>query len=287
MTTFFVLHEGCDANVLDRVAALTGAASDRGVECVVLDSLACDYSALPRPVTGDMLYNCARGSERLETLLLDDNVATFYMRNPSVVYDVRDSTILSIVHERNGLTAPKTIHRLTSDRDLLARYVEFLGGFPIVLKAAGGTRGSGTMIVDTMPSLLSIADYLVTLGREFILRQYIPAAEIVRCTVLGSRVIATNTKPVPASDFRSNIRGGEIRAATCSHATHTLAVDAARTCNLEFAGVDILIAKDGQPFLLETNSPCDFITSQRALGIAIAERMVDHLIAKATSRPTR
>ena len=279
---FFVLHEGLRGTVAERVAALGKAAEARNIGFLSLDSLETDYSAIPPLFPGDMLFNCGRGSARLETLLISPAVTTFYVINPDVIYDVSDSTLLTIHHDKLGLPSPKTVHRLSADRALLSRYMDYLGGFPVVIKMVGGTLGIGTILVDSMPSLLSIADYIVTQGRDFILRQYIPAREIARLIVLGTEVIVANRKFIAHNDFRSSARDREI--ASYDPSIEHIAIQAARSCNQEFAGVDILITPKGEPYLLETNSPCDFWTAELQTGVPIAQRMVDYLIQKASLR---
>ena len=139
----------------------------------------------------------ARGAETLMSLLLNDCATTFYRRNPELNLITSSTTEWSIVHDKKGLNAPRTIFSLTADRALLKRYVEYLGGFPIVLKVVGGTRGIGTIKAESWHGLLSMADYLVGIGARFILRQFIDAEFGVRAMVIGNDV---------KHDFRRKIK---------------------------------------------------------------------------------
>lgn len=205
-----LLHQGFYEGVQTRLDLLRTAAEKRGIACTVLDSLTCDYTALPTLGAGDLLYNCARGSQVLESLLLNDKVTTFYIRNPDYTL-LTSMTTLSMVHDKAGLPAPKTIYSLTADRTLLRRYVEVLGGFPLILKAEGGTRGIGTIKIESWQNLISTADHLVATHQKFILRQFIHAPFGVRVMALGNRVVVARKFLFPADDFRNAALLSDIR----------------------------------------------------------------------------
>ncbi|WP_293370976.1 hypothetical protein [Nevskia sp.] len=257
--TFYVLHEGFYDGVAQRLELLEAACKSRNVSFVPLDSLKCDYANLPRLGTSDLLYNCARGSQVLESLLLNDEVTTFYIRNPD--YTLITSTLTwSLVHEKAGLPAPKTVYALTADRNMLRRYVEYLDGFPIVLKAEGGTRGIGTIKIDSWQGLVSLADHLMTSGQKFVMRQFIDAPYGVRAMVLGHRVVAALKFLFPPDDFRNAALLSDVRYEQTSLSTEheALCVRAAQLANLEMGGVDLLFDYDGRAYLLEINLPTGF-----------------------------
>lgn len=277
---FYALHEGFYEGVDRRLQVLRRACDLRGIEFHALDSLCVDYSDLPHLGLGDLLYNCARGSQVLESLLINERVTTFYIRNPAYV-SLASMTTLGIVHERAGLPAPKTIYALTADRSLLKRYVEYLGGFPLILKVEGGTRGIGVIKVDSWPGLISLADHLVTSGQRFILRQFIDAPYGVRAMVLGERVVGALKFLLPAGDFRNAALLTDIRyePIQLSPADEALCIEATRLANVEMSGVDLLYDRAGKSYLLEINFPTGF-QSFSAEPWRIHEQWVDHLIAK-------
>lgn len=276
-----VLHEGESGNVPFRVAALERSAKRAEIEFQALDSLKVAHHSLDALGPGDMLYNAGRGSSRLETLLIGPNVATFYADNPVLISDRHDSTAFSAVHDRVGLQAPKTVHRLAGTEKQLTEAVDVLGGFPVVLKLVGGTLGTGTMLIESMRSLRSIVDYVSNSGEEFILREFIEPSEVARLIVLGDKVIASNRKFVPEGDFRTSIRHRAIEPKSYNAEVTALAVAATECCGLEFGGVDLLIGVDGRLAVLELNFPHDFWETQRVAQIPISDMMVAHLAAKA------
>jgi hypothetical protein len=277
------LHEGTSGNAAQRIQNLRDAAQACRIDFVALDSLACDYAAVRPLGAGDILYNAGRGSARLETLLLGPEVTTFYGSAPLYVADRHDSTLFTAVHDRLGIPGPRTIHALPVSRELLETYVEQLGGFPLVIKAVGGTNGLGTTIVESWRSLASITDYMMAIGTQFILRQYIEASDICRAVVLDGQVIASNSKPLSRNDFRTS---GAAKPRRYAADVEDLAIRAAAALDLEFGGADILLDKAGKPYLLEFNFPCNYLATELACGVPIGALMVEHLKSKALRRIT-
>jgi hypothetical protein len=279
--TFYLLHEGSSASATDRRDIVEGACQRVGVPFVCLDSLEVDYSALPQLLPGDMLFNAGRGSVRLETLLTRPGVATFRTCGASRFTNGSDTTVHCAAMESLGLPQPRTIHRLPANNDALDSYVSSLGGFPIVIKIVGGTLGVGTMLIESMRSLRSVVDYLRTTGDEFILRQFIDPAHVARLCVLGDRVVASLKYAIAPDDFRGLPYrfGGEVR--DFGDRVNGLALSAARAAEYEFTGVDIIIDRAGEPYVLEVNPPSNFVAFERELNIPIGDMIVSHLKSKA------
>jgi hypothetical protein len=279
------VHEGLYEGVQARIDSLRSACAELGVEYLDIDSLTFDYSVVPKLGRHDLLYCLSRGAETLMSLLINDDVTTFYRRNPDLNLITSSTTEWSIVHEKRGLNAPKTIFSLTADRALLKRYVEYLGGFPIVLKVVGGTRGIGTIKSESWHSLFSMADYLVEIGARFILRQFIEADFGARALVIGEGVVASSRFFFQENDFRN----APILAKT-TYEPHQLDSVSERLCiaavediGLELGGVDLLYDKGGVPYLLEVNFPVGFQSFQER-GPAIVNAMVSHLAWISTAR---
>jgi len=278
---FYCLHEGFYEGVQLRLDQLKAACCNLNIEFVAMNSLTVDYSNLPILTKDDLLYNAARGSEVLETILLNKEVTTFYIHNPDFVVANPDTTKYSILHDKANIPSPKTIYHLTNDRALLKKYVDYLGGFPIIIKAAGSTRGIGTIKIDSWQNLISTVDYLITTGDKFILRQFIENKGAARIIVLGNEVIATEFRDNIENDFR--VSGNKIKnyyQRDFDEQTYQIAINATRIANLEVSGVDIIYDMNKQPYLLEMNTPFDFIPTQEVTNINIAELMIKYLTKK-------
>jgi hypothetical protein len=279
----FLLHEGEAASALDRVAIVGAACQRAQTDFQAMDSLAVDYADLPRLRPGDMLFNAGRGSIRLETLLSRPHVATFRTCGAARFTDNSDTTAYCAIIEAMGLPQPRTIHRLPRDHAGLDRAVQALGGFPVVIKVVGGTMGIGVIIVESMRSLRSLADYLRTTGDEFILRQFIPAAHVARLVVLGDQIIASLKYAVDEQDFRGlpyRMGGQEMNF---GEEVEHLAREASKAAQYEFTGVDILIDQQGRPHVLEVNAPSNFVALEQELGVPVGDMIVGHLRGKAVA----
>lgn len=283
MMKFYCLHEGFYEGVQLRLDQLKEACLKLDVKFMAMDSLAINYTKLPILTKTDLLYNCARGSQTVETILLNNEVTTFYLQNPTM-NQTFSTTDWSILHDKVNLPGPKTIYHLTADRVLLKNYVDYLGGFPIILKATGSTRGIGTIKIETWQNLISTVDYLMNSGDTFILREFIKAKSGCRMIVLGNEVIAAADFGMNENDFRN--------AAILSQATYyrreypdslkQLAVKATHIANTAFGGVDFLEDENGNYYLLEVNFPTGFSSLIDLCGVDIPFKMIEYLKNKAT-----
>ena len=280
---FYCLHEGFYEGVQLRLDQLEEACKKLDIEFVALDSLTADYSQLPILTRTDLLYNGARGSETLETILLNENVTTFYIENPKFVVTNPDTTKYSILHEKAQILSPKTIYHITTDRVLLKNYMEYLGGFPIIIKATGSTRGIGTMKIETWQNLVSTIDYLMTTGDRFILREFINAITGCRLIVLGNEVIAGADFEMNQDDFRNAVDLAQVKytARTYPETVNQTAVFATHIANVELSGVDFLEDEKGNFYLLEINFPTGFSGLIDVCGVNIPYKMVEYLKLKA------
>lgn len=283
---FYFLHEGFYEGVQLRLDQLKTACEKLNVEFIALNSLVADYSNLPTLTKTDLLYNATRGSETLESLLLNKEVTTFYINNPDFVVSNPDTIKYSIVHDKANLFSPKTIFHITADRQLLKSYVDYLGGFPIIIKATGSTRGIGTIKIDSWQNLVSTVDYLITTDDKFILRQFIKAKGGCRLIVLGYEVIAGADFTMNENDFRNAVDLKQVKYSkqTYLETVTQTAIKATHLANTEFSGVDFLENEDGNFYLLEINFPTGFSGLIDVCSVDIPLKMVEYLIDKATSK---
>ena len=280
---FYCLHEGYYQGIQERIDLLNKACKLSGIKFNSIDSLTCDYSNLPRLNRGDILYNVGRGSETLESLLINKSTTTFYIENPKYISYNSDTIKYSMVHEKNGLPAPKTIFSISPDRRNLEKYIKYLGGFPIILKSIGSTRGIGTIKIESWQSLISIIDYLFSDRQtSFIMREFIPNAKGCRMIVLGDKVIASAEFKMNKNDFRNAVIESEVEYYKRKYTKNLeeIAVKASHLANTSFSGVDFLEDELGNFYLLEINFPCGFQNLIQTCSIDIPDEMVKFLIKK-------
>ena len=278
---FYGIHEGFYEGVQIRIDQLRAAVQSLGIEYIDIDSLTFDYTNIPKLTKTDLLYNLSSGSQTLVSLLLNEDVTTFYIKNPDLDL-VTSTTEWSVIHEKAGIPSPKTIFHITTDREPLKKYVDYLGGFPIVIKSSGSSRGLGTIKIDSWQNLISTIDYLVTTKDKFIMRGFIRAKSGCRLTVLGQEMIAGADFEMNKDDFRNAAILSQVKYHKREYPEQLkqLAVKAAHLANVEFAGVDFLEDEHGNYYLLEINFPTGFSSLIDICGVDIPYKMIEYLITK-------
>ncbi|NJD20064.1 MAG: hypothetical protein FIA95_12385 [Gemmatimonadetes bacterium] len=257
---------------------------ERGVAFLPVDVRLFDFHPSKQLHAGDLLYRPAVSllSQRVEQFLYAPGVATFYAE-PDGIY--RGCVNAPLAFQRSGLPAPRSIPLFAADRATLADFARRLGGFPVVFKVPGFSTGIGVGKVDSLDSLVSLAELARVLGQNPWLMAYVPDAVHWRLVVVGDRVVASYRNVTREEDFRSSAtRDPTDYRAEPPEGMAELAVRSSRVLRLEFGGVDVLEhPASGRLYLLENNFPCYFAQAQDVAGVDISGAMVDHLLRKAES----
>ena len=263
--------------------ALKDAAQKRDIqfEEIVFDSYS--FKDVEPIQPGNLFYNVSAHHETrvLEWHLLQEGVSTFYKDINASMHEFDNVVQGPLLHAKSGLPVIPTVFHITTDRERLCQYVESLGGFPIVIKAKGGSHGVGVIKIESQESLFSIVDVLLSTSQQYIMRSFIDYASHIRCIVLGDEVIASVEYKRVDGDFRSNV-GTDLNVVpiNCPEDIAQTSVRAVHLLGFEFGGVDILTTSDGAHYLAETNFPCFFPRTQDVTGIDIAGTMIDFLVDK-------
>jgi hypothetical protein len=270
-----------NANVPEETVRLVhDSCEERAIEFIEVDAAPFDFEPCFRAEPGDMLY-CAGvtvAAGFVEQHLYQQGVATFYLSPEGPV--VRKFNPL-LVLQRAGVPVPRWVHVTTRDRDTLRRYVERIGGFPVVLKFPGFSRGTGVMRIDSMPSLFSVLDYTLCNGNYPALCAYVDPAIHWRAVVVGDRVVSHYRNVTEEDDFRTcgSNREQDYRAPAPA-GLEDVAVNAVRALGHEFGGVDILEHSSGRLYVVESNHPCYFASAQLAIGTDVSGAIVQYLFEK-------
>lgn len=267
------------------IKLLKAACENQDVEFVELVSDTYDFAHPPRLNAGDLIYRVATDSlsRQLEKLLLTMRPTSFYADDRGFWW--QDNVVkATAVHMAYDLPINKTIFGASNDKTQLESAVKELGGFPIVIKVAGGSHGVGVIKVDSFSSLHSVVDYLRnTTNEQFVLRQYVEHEAHARIIVLGNKVVDSTEYTSEQNDFRTNsAKEPSVTAKDFGSEVNQIAIKSVNVLGLEFGGVDIIIDAKGQAHILEVNFPCFFPRAQRISGIDIAQHMVLYLKHKAS-----
>lgn len=178
----------------------------------------------------------------------------------------------------NGIRVPKTA--LITNQDDVKQALEIVGA-PCVVKSVYGSKGVGVSIADSINSAQSTIQALLIYTSMLLVEEFIPGgSKDIRAIVVGNRVVAAMQRSAPPGDFRANLsQGGKGIPIKLPKDLEVFCVKAARSLPLQIAGVDIILDKNGEPFLIEVNGNFGF-GIQRITGIDIAEEIVQYSIRK-------
>ena len=183
-----------------------------------------------------------------------------------------------ITLQRAGLPLPRTVFLPSMDLETLAAQVEWLGGWPVVVKLPGHEGGAGVSRAKDMGELTEV---LEACGFDALMQSFVPHVRSWRLTVLGDRVLASSASEAAEGDFRTNAEGStDLGPGTPPEGAEEIAIKAARALKLDFGGADILEGPDGSLSIAEFNFPCYFAEQQAATGVDIAGHMLEHLAGK-------
>ena len=246
-----------------------------GIEFFPINCQTYDYFSLPELGSDDILYRSATGERArvFEKLLINDSCRHFYTHWD---HSLRGRGTTYFYHKKQGLPAIPTIPLIPKNREEVEKFSEELGGFPIIVKATGGSKGVGVMRVDSQKSLVSICDFVRGEDTSVILRKYIEHEYYGRLIVLGDQVVASNRTRSLDGDFRTNTSdtpNGE--AYVFTKGLQKMAIEAVSVLGLEFGGVDLLFDAEGGAHIAEVNFPTDFGCCQDITGIDVATMMLE------------
>jgi len=175
------------------------------------------------------------------------------------------------------LIAPKTFEGVGyTDRAFLSLAAEELS-FPMVVKECFGSFGRQVYLVHSLAELNTLVDGMG--GKPFLMQEYIAssAGRDVRLNVVGGEVVSAMYRENP-NDFRSNVTGGGTgKAYTPTAAQAELAVKACECLGLDFAGVDVMFGKGGEPILCEVNSNPHFKSTYDCTGKDMSVSILRHI----------
>jgi ribosomal protein S6--L-glutamate ligase len=278
---------------------LKDAAIARGHEVSVVDYLRCymDISArrpkvlfrgeevspdavIPRIGASYTFYGAAvvRQFEMAGIFTLNDSQAISRSRDK-----LRSLQLLS----RAGVGLPTTgFAHSTQDIDGL---LDVVGGTPVVVKLLEGTQGLGVVLAETKKAAESVISAFRQLDANILVQEFIKEARgaDVRAFVIGGKVIAAMKRQAPPGEFRSNLhRGGYAEPIKLTPSERATALRAARTMELNVAGVDLIQSEDG-PMVLEVNSSPGLEGIEGASGVDIADAIVEFIEDNAIPDPPR
>jgi ribosomal protein S6--L-glutamate ligase len=201
----------------------------------------------------------------------------FTLNDSQAISRSRDKLRSLQLLSRAGVGLPTTsFAHSTQDIDGL---LEVVGGAPIVVKLLEGTQGLGVVLAETRKAAESVISAFRQLDANILVQEYIKEARgaDIRAFVVGGKVVAAMKRQAAPGEFRSNLhRGGAGEAIKLTPGERATAVRAAKTMELNVAGVDMLQSDSG-PMVLEVNSSPGLEGIESASGVDIADAIIEFI----------
>jgi RimK family alpha-L-glutamate ligase len=200
------------------------------------------------------------------------------MNSPRAIERTVDKFWTSALLEQCGLRTPETVVCETPDEAMSA----FRAMGDVVVKPLFGSMGLGMVRVSDEEMAFRVFKTIETIRGVYYLQRTIDhEGRDIRAFVVGNRVLAAVERT--SEGWRTNLsRGGSARAIQLSPEWSALALRAAAAVGAEYAGVDLLPARDGTVYVLEVNGIPGWEGLQLATGTDVAGAVIDQLLE---SRP--
>jgi len=149
----------------------------------------------------------------------------------------------------------------------------------VVIKPIFGSMGHGMVRVSDPDVAFRVVRALEQLRTVFYVQRAVDhGGRDVRVFVVGGRVVGAIERQAPEGHWRTNVSlGGSARPFDLPPAWEQLALGATAAIGADYAGVDLLPARDGTVFVLEVNGIPGWHGLKQATGIYVAAAIVDHL----------
>ncbi|HMC18173.1 MAG TPA: RimK family alpha-L-glutamate ligase [Gemmatimonadales bacterium] len=182
--------------------------------------------------------------------------------------------------EQAGLRVPETVVCEGTDAALAA----FRALGDVIVKPLFGSMGLGMVRVTDEDMAFRVFRTLETLrGVYYVQRTIDHGGCDVRAFVVGSRVIGAIERSAPG--WKTNLaRGGHARPVTLEPEQTELALAAARAVGADYAGVDLLPARDGTVYVVEVNGIPGWRGLQEATSHDVAAAIVELLVGRVARR---
>lgn len=157
-------------------------------------------------------------------------------------------------------------------------------GYPLVIKSTRMGKGVNVFKIEAEKDLLEFIDQCQEDGRpakNWLLQEFIPYQYDLRILIIGKRFFTMRRIPAKG-EFRANFSlGGRVETFEVDQDGKKLAFQAIESVEREIAGVDMLITKNDQRYLLEVNHTAGFIGMEKATKENIARLFIQHAIENA------
>jgi RimK family alpha-L-glutamate ligase len=212
---------------------------------------------------------------RVDALHWIENRGVRVINSPRAIERSVDKFYTTTLLHDAGLLVPETVVCERVEDAMAA--VRAMGD--VVIKPIFGSLGHGMVRVSDPDTALRVVRALDQIRSVFYVQRAIEhGGRDLRVFVVGGRVLGTIERRAPAGEWRTNVAiGGSATAVDIPPAVEEVALRAAAAVGADYAGVDILPARDGSLYALEVNGIPGWQGLQHATGLDVAGAIVEHL----------
>ena len=204
------------------------------------------------------------------------------MNDASTIERCVDKFYTTALLQEAGLDTPETV---VCERpgEALAAVREMRD---VVIKPLFGSMGIGMVRVSDNDTASRVVKALDQLRAVYYVQRAIEHDGCdVRVFVVGGHVLGAIERRARDNEWRTNLaRGGRATVCQLPAAWRDIALRATAAIGAEYAGVDLLPARDGRVFVLEVNGIPAWKGLQEATGIDVAGTIVEHLVERVRSK---
>jgi RimK family alpha-L-glutamate ligase len=202
------------------------------------------------------------------------------INSPRAIERTVDKLWTTALLQHAGLPVPETV--VCEDPEAAITAFRALGD--VIVKPLFGSMGLGMVRVSDEEMAFRVFRTLETLRSVYYLQRAIDHDGCdVRAFVVGGRVIGAIERSAPG--WKTNLaRGGRARAVTLPAERIESALAAAKAVGADYAGVDLLPARDGTVYVVEVNGIPGWRGLQEATSSDVAGAIVEHLLGRVTPR---
>jgi RimK family alpha-L-glutamate ligase len=212
---------------------------------------------------------------RVDALHWIENRGVRVVNSPRAIERSVDKFYTTTLLHDAGLLVPETVVCERVDDAMPA--IRAMGD--VVIKPIFGSLGHGMVRVSDPDTALRVVRALDQIRSVFYVQRAIDhGGRDLRVFVVGGRVLGTIERRAPAGEWRTNVAiGGSATAVDISPEVEQVALRAAAAVGADYAGVDVLPARDGSLYVLEVNGIPGWQGLQEATGLDVAAAIVEHL----------
>jgi glutathione synthase/RimK-type ligase-like ATP-grasp enzyme len=161
--------------------------------------------------------------------------------------------------------------------------LEEAGRLPLLIKSWDSNKTDFAR-ADSLQTYISLADYLLALGKSLTIQPFVDVKHYARMVVLGDEVVSSieyvSRDPLNYGYQRFDV----VFPREFPEEVRWLAVTAAKSHQLECAAVNVLVGRDNTCFVEEVLHPFFFYRDEHVSGVNLTERMLDHLLARCAEK---